>query len=308
MIILSSARASKMFVSKTSDNLNEVFVIVFFAIVALIAIAIAKRKGVFALSKSENTIIVNHNAIILSFFLYLLINLFISPLALKLLKALFLKFNVILSSESIVLSSIINVLSYLLVISALALTSYFLLKDQIRYIWKDKRSEPVSSYAADIKIGIIYWFVSFPVVMFCTNFFELSLKFFLGLKELPEQAAVNYLKMAAGHYYFYIVAIISVLVFAPFIEEFLFRGLLQNYFKNLFGIKSGIILSSIFFALFHYSPDQRFSNIMIILSLFVLSLFLGVIYEKQKSLISPIVLHATFNAISIFNLLLIKDP
>ena len=297
-----------MFLSKTSENLNEVFVIIFFAIVALIVVAIAKRKGVFALSKSENTININHSAIILSFFLYLLINVLVPPLALKLLKALFLKFNVVLSSENIALSSIINGLSYLLVISALALISFFLLKDQIKNIWKDKRSAPVSSYGSDIKTGIIYWFVAFPVVMFCTNFFELSLKFFLGLKELPEQAAVSYLKMASGNYYFYIAAITSILLFAPLIEEFLFRGLLQNYFKKLFGIKSGIILASIFFALFHYSPDQGYSNIMIILSLFVLSLFLGIIYEKQKSLISPIVLHATFNAISIFNLLLLKVP
>ena len=90
------------------------------------------------------------------------------------------------------------------------------------------------------------------------------------------------------------------------LEEFLFRGVLQNFLKKYFKRDVSIIITSLVFAFFHYSPSQKLSNISIIGSLFVLACFLSFLYERQKSLFAPIFLHATFNAISIINLIFIK--
>ena len=289
--------------TKTFDISTEVFAIIFFAILALTALSIAKRKGVFTLTKGESTLNLSLKTVLLSFFLYLLINSLITGYAYQILKSLF--FNKSVPSNNVALVSITNLISNLLVTASLSIICFTNLKGQIRDIWKDKKAAPHSTYSDDIKVGAIYWLIAFPVVMLFSNFFEFILKFFLSLKELPEQVIINFVKMTQENIQYYIFTLLSIVIFAPLIEEFLFRGLLQNYLKR-FGIKNGIILTSIFFALFHFSPAQGFSNITIIFSLFILSIFLGNIYEKQRSLISPIVLHATFNAISAVNLLLFK--
>ncbi|GAF76601.1 unnamed protein product, partial [marine sediment metagenome] len=70
--------------------------------------------------------------------------------------------------------------------------------------------------------------------------------------------------------------------------------------------KGAILLSSFFFAAFHFSILQKWSNVTILVTLFVLSIFLGLLYERQKSLLSPIVLHSTFNFFSVLNLLFLE--
>ncbi len=99
---------------------------------------------------------------------------------------------------------------------------------------------------------------------------------------------------------------ITIVILAPILEEFFFRGILQNFFKKFLNRWTSIIFTSSIFAIIHFSYTQKLGNITIVGSIFIFSLFLGFIYEKQKSLISPIFLHATFNAINVLNLIFIK--
>lgn len=159
----------------------------------------------------------------------------------------------------------------------------------------------------DILLAIFSWIISFPIVVVVSELLDgLTHKLF-HLKAIPEQVAIQYFQMAQKIPMYLVIAFISIALLAPFVEEFMFRGLLQNWLKNKLGVKKAIFISSILFACFHFSPSQGVGNISIVGSLFILALFLGFVYERQKSLVASFCLHSLFNILSMFNLLFIKS-
>lgn len=166
------------------------------------------------------------------------------------------------------------------------------------------RSTDKPPYWQDIGNALFAWMVSFPLVLFLSQVIELiTLKLF-HISSLPDQLAVKFLKSTFEHPTYFVLAIFSIVVLAPLIEETLFRGFFQTFIRQHLGSKQAIVITSVCFSLFHYSASQGLGNISIICSLFVLSLFLGFLYEKQGSLLAPMVLHSSFNAISAINLYL----
>jgi len=94
--------------------------------------------------------------------------------------------------------------------------------------------------------------------------------------------------------------IISVIIMAPVAEELLFRGLLFNTIKHAGYPRAAIIASAALFALVH-------GSLALMLPLFVMGFALAWLYEKSGSLIAPMVMHATFNAIN-FTFLKMAQP
>lgn len=175
-----------------------------------------------------------------------------------------------------------------------------------RKIWKDRTHTPPSSPLVDLWYGVITWFLSFPLVTLLADFVDTVLKKLFQLQEY-EQNAVKFVKIAQTSPLSLIFALLSVLVMAPLVEEFLFRGVLQTYFKKRLGAHAAILLSALLFALFHFSPGQGLGNVSLILSLLILGTFLGFLYERQGSLWAPIGLHIAFNSISAFRILFTPD-
>lgn len=90
---------------------------------------------------------------------------------------------------------------------------------------------------------------------------------------------------------------ILTVLFAPVLEEILFRGIVQKGLINK-GVKpmNAILISAFTFGVFHLNPWQS-------VNAFLLGLVLGVVYYKTKSLLMPILLHAFNNFISAYMLL-----
>jgi len=153
---------------------------------------------------------------------------------------------------------------------------------------------------------VFTWLLSFPIVSVVSEVVDKFLQSAFGLKYY-EQTAVKFVKAAMSSPLSLTFAILSILLLAPLVEEFLFRGGLQTFFKKRLGAKAAILLSSLCFALFHFSPSQGLGNIPLIVSLFILGGFLGFLYERQGSLWSSIGLHMTFNAISAFRIILLPE-
>jgi len=86
--------------------------------------------------------------------------------------------------------------------------------------------------------------------------------------------------------------IITVVIFAPILEEIVFRGILQKSLVKK-GLKPSyaILISSFIFGAVHGYPWQ-------LVGAFLLGIVLGTVYEKTKSLLMPILLHAFNNLIS----------
>lgn len=146
--------------------------------------------------------------------------------------------------------------------------------------------------------GAMTWLIAFPLVAILNHGLE-SLIRWVTEQSPHEQVAVRIIKNSGATSLQVILVLVSVAVLIPVIEEILFRGFLQSYFRRHLGAQSAIVCSAICFSLFHFSVSQSWSNVVIVVSLFILGLFLGYIYERQRSLWAPIGLHVTFNAVSL---------
>jgi membrane protease YdiL (CAAX protease family) len=154
----------------------------------------------------------------------------------------------------------------------------------------------------DLAFAIYAWLIAFPVVLLLSSALELLSYLIFGTFELPDQNAILFKKMTFSKPLYFTLATLSVVVFAPLIEETLFRGFLQSYLRRYLSPAFSIAIASLGFTSFHFSADQGFGNFPILGSLFLLGCFLGFLYERQQSLFAPILLHAVFNALSIANL------
>jgi membrane protease YdiL (CAAX protease family) len=162
-------------------------------------------------------------------------------------------------------------------------------------------SETFISYRQSLyhlSFGFMTWLICYPLVMLIYQSISLFLVTFSGIPQV-DQLAVDIMKgYLDTPYQFWAMAFIICTV-VPVLEEILFRGFLQTQLKSMMGINYAIGMTSIIFALFHFVPSQGLYNIGIISALWILSLFLGFIYERQRSLLAPIGLHCAFNTISV---------
>lgn len=275
---------------------SELGGITLFGVIAALVLWISWRQRFFQWDSNgvwNQNILLRH--VVGGFFLYFGVTFTLGPIYVKLLKP---------DYASIASQVGYNAwLTFLLSASILAMMYFWwrCLSRTVRSnIW---RSDKVfGSYSQDLKFGFYGWCVAFPLVLFVNKVFEVFLFLLTGIQQIPDQLAVRFVKMTAAYPFFFLLAILSIAIIAPVIEEFLFRGLLQTYIRKHLGPKQAIFITAICFAFFHFSSEQKLGNISIIASLFPLSLILGYIYERQRSLLAPIWLHAIFNTMSIINL------
>jgi membrane protease YdiL (CAAX protease family) len=118
------------------------------------------------------------------------------------------------------------------------------------------------------------------------------------LPEYPQQDIVRKLKTEDGpHFYemFWFAGLLS-----PIVEELVFRGLLYPMLKKHIGVFFGCVISSLLFSFIH-------DNVLSFALLFLFSVYLTYIYERNNNLLIPIASHAFFNVIML-TLMLIDGP
>lgn len=150
----------------------------------------------------------------------------------------------------------------------------------------------------NILLGSATWLLAYPWILALSQITGIILHYSYPGPHV-DQVAVRHIKEIMSQPLLLYATIFTVIFLIPIVEELLFRGFLQTWLKNIFGRGAAIVLTSCIFALFHFSASQGIENIEILLSLFLLSCYLGFIRERQNALIASISLHATFNAVSI---------
>lgn len=88
----------------------------------------------------------------------------------------------------------------------------------------------------------------------------------------------------------------TVVVTAPLAEELVFRVIVQGALRSKLSAGWSIVLSSLLFAGVHGFPDS--------LALVPLALVLGYVYERRRSYLAVVLLHALFNTQTLVVLLL----
>jgi membrane protease YdiL (CAAX protease family) len=280
---------------------EQVQSIVFLSLIGSAILWIAASLGYFRLPlrKTEGPT-VTFKSVLQIFAIYFGISLLIAPLIARLV-------NHFQSVPTPVVSSTlflgwVQVFSLSLLLLCLFLFCRSQDRQVMKKLWKDNSISGSRSIFFDFGLGMLSWIITFPLVSVLSEFSDLFLHHYLGI-ESYEQVAVRYLKMTLASPVSLMIALFTILIAAPLMEELLFRGFLQNWLKKQVGTKAAILVAALCFATFHIAPSQGWGNITLVLALFSLACFLGFLYERQGSLLAPIGLHMTFNAISTFQII-----
>ena len=266
-----------------------------FGTLALVILYFAGRAGYFAFPGEgiQWPVFIRWYHVVTVFAIYFVFVIFLVPLI-----SLFLR-PLLSTSPMIAVATWLNFLTSFFILASIAFYSCRIPEEVASKIW---RRETRSYFLQDLGVALLSFIIAFPLVTFLNEASDLILHSFFGIQELPDQLAVRFLKMTFEYPSYFFLSIVTIIVFAPMLEEVLFRGFLQSFIRQHLGSKSAILITALCFSFFHYSPEQGLSNISIISSLFALALFLGFVYEKRGSLAASMALHAFFNAFSVLNL------
>jgi len=107
-----------------------------------------------------------------------------------------------------------------------------------------------------------------------------------NLLPMPDWAKEMFEQLAGKASNIYIF--LTLVVAAPILEEFIFRGIMLNGLLKKYSPHKAIIVTSILFGFVHLNPWQ-------FISAFILGLFIGWIYYKTRSISLVIIIHAFNN-------------
>lgn len=87
------------------------------------------------------------------------------------------------------------------------------------------------------------------------------------------------------------LSVLSIVVFAPLLEEFMMRGLVQKRLSRFMRKWPSILIASALFGILHAGPIQ-------VTYAFALGVFLGWIYNRCDNILVPIFAHMAFNGMN----------
>ena len=103
--------------------------------------------------------------------------------------------------------------------------------------------------------------------------------------------------------YIFALEALSIVVIAPFVEEFLFRGFLNNLLRGKVNTFIRMSIVSILFAALHFT---YLHNWIQFLDYLIGSIVLFLVYERRRSLFDAILLHSLYNGLLV--ILFIEIP
>ncbi len=172
---------------------------------------------------------------------------------------------------------------------------------------KREHDEGMRFGAGDVPLGLLAVVIAFPVVMAAGEASRLLFQYASGEEQSTvAHATLEMIRENSGDPWTWVIIVTAVLG-AAIIEELIFRAFVQTALLRMLGSTwLAVIITSAIFALVHRAGDAVPWHA--IPTLFVLSLAIGVAYERFKGLGVPIAMHAGFNAANIALVLWLADP
>ncbi|AOY14224.1 CAAX protease [Bacillus sp. ABP14] len=93
--------------------------------------------------------------------------------------------------------------------------------------------------------------------------------------------------------YSFCIAVIGAAIISPIYEEILYRGVFYTFFRNRYGMRGGMFISSIIFTVVHI-PTYNTLPVN-----FLSGVVFAWLYEKTNSILSAMIAHALFNFIAV---------
>jgi len=152
----------------------------------------------------------------------------------------------------------------------------------MRYVYAKAKTEGVPRILGDNSqalLGIVAGALAGAVGVFYMYGLEA-----LDLLETAMEASKSYVSLGLW-------TLPLALIAAPLFEEFIFRGLIFGGLRRSFGVWPAALASAALFAIVH----PPFS----IIPVFILGVCAALVYERSRSLLAPMLVHATYNGIVI---------
>jgi membrane protease YdiL (CAAX protease family) len=144
----------------------------------------------------------------------------------------------------------------------------------------------------DFAAAILNLLAVMPVVLGAIILTTIIGKLLLGDKfQMPKHEELKQI-IAYSQWQVRALIVFTAVVVVPFIEELIFRGMIQTLLRSYIRPWPAIFAASLIFIIFHANPEHWFA-------LFTLSICLGYTYEKSGSLFRPVFVHMLFNAMSV---------
>ncbi|MHA1821726.1 MAG: CPBP family glutamic-type intramembrane protease [Promethearchaeota archaeon] len=156
-------------------------------------------------------------------------------------------------------------------------------------------------YIREILLGIVFAFVMWGIVLTAEYFsaYFTAWVYHLSPEQFLENSSSDLLLGMPGSLGMLIIFVILMYVSIGPSEEILFRGFTQQGFVRSWGKAPALIITAIYFSLFHIYLVIIYPATFLFLFIpyFVLSLILGAIALYRKNLIAVIIAHATYDSI-----------
>lgn len=101
-------------------------------------------------------------------------------------------------------------------------------------------------------------------------------------------------KLGIEHFPFDLITFVKLVILAPLGEELFFRGFLLQKISNRWGLKAGLLISTVVFAVVH---PNMFSGL-------IAGLLTALIYIKTQNIFAPILYHSLHNILVVFKFFL----
>lgn len=105
------------------------------------------------------------------------------------------------------------------------------------------------------------------------------------------EAQDSYLPLFGTDFFGLSMAFLFIVIIAPFIEEFFFRGFIYRVFTKTWPVWLGSVFTAALFALIHFQFHS-------FIPLFILGLVLNISYQRTQSLWTPIAFHMMNNLVA----------
>ena len=146
-------------------------------------------------------------------------------------------------------------------------------------------------------MDLIFVFVTYITLIFSSyliyNLWS-SMAYGTGRSKLVDYFFRAHLPLTTDKYIFALEAL-SIVVIAPFVEEFLFRGFLNNLLRGKVNTFIRMSIVSILFAAIHF--PYYIHNWIQFIDYLIGSIVLFLVYERGRSLFAAILLHSLFNGL-----------
>lgn len=167
---------------------------------------------------------------------------------------------------------------YISFLSYMVLTIY--IYNKYNHIYK-------TAFKEIIKFALLKKILLLSVFVVITNYITGTLLKILGVDIANNQSIIE--TYIVSHI---IITIITFVLLAPFVEEIIYRYILQNW-ASKYGDNFSILLSSFIFSLVHNIGG----NILATIQYFVLGLCFAIVYKRTKNIAMPLAIHMINNLV-----------